>query len=91
MVVKRIFHFVGAGLERLKQIPVATQKIFKNVCQLVFCLLRTERKDPIDNMIGARLICRIEIAWLRCGFERPYDDSGRIGPEIEILAIQDRG
>jgi hypothetical protein len=90
MVVKRIFHFVGAGLERLKQIPVATQKIFKNVCQLVFCLLRAERKDPIDNMIGSRFICRIEIAWLRRGLERPYDDSGRIGPEIEILAIQDR-
>jgi hypothetical protein len=88
--MERIFHFVGAGLERLKQIPVATHKIFEHVGQLVFCLLRMERKDPVDNMIGARFLGRIEITWLRRRFKRPYDDSGRIGPEIERLAIQYR-
>jgi hypothetical protein len=90
MAVECIFHFVSAGLECLKQIPVAAQKIFKHVGQLMLCLLGTERKNPVDNMIGAGFICRIEIAWLRRRFKRPYDDSGCIGPEIERLAIQYR-
>ena len=90
MVVERIFHFVSPGLECLKQIPVAAQKVFKHVGQLMLCLLGTERKNPVDDMIGARFICRIEIAWLRCWFKRSYDDSGCIGPEVERLAIQYR-
>jgi hypothetical protein len=82
VAVKRVLHFVGACLECLKQISMTAQKILQHIGQLGFGRLRMQRKDAADNMIGARLICRIEITWLSRGFEWPHDDARCVWPQI---------
>jgi hypothetical protein len=75
MALKRIFHIVGAILERLKQIAVTAQKVLEHIGQLRLCRRRVHCEDPVDNVIGARLIRRIEIARLRGGLKRADDDA----------------
>src|SRR5687768_11201062 len=70
---QRLFHDVGSGLERLQQVAMPALKIFQHVGQQMGCDLRVECKDALDDMIGAGLVGRVEIAWLSRGLERAYN------------------
>ena len=83
------FHFVGAGFERLQQVAVAAQEILQHVGELAGSCLGIECENPLDDMVGARLVGRIEIARFGRRLERTHDHPRRVWPQIECLPVQE--
>ena len=54
-------------------------KIVEDVCKLNRNGFRTERENPVHNMICTHLIGWIQVAGFGCRLERPHDDSRGIG------------
>ena len=88
---ERVFHLGGARLENVEQVPVAAIEVLEHLVQLLRGSLGIEPKHPVDDMIGAELVRRIEIARLSRRFEGPDDHPGRIGAKKEALAVQESG
>ena len=79
---ERLFHLCSSRLKDLKQIPVAAGKILEHVAQLLRRGFGIEPKHPVDNVIGAGFIDRIEVSRLSRRLERPDDDPGRVRTQI---------
>ena len=88
---KRLFHLVGARLERLQQVAMAALKILQHVGQLAGCGLGIERQNPVDDMVGAGLVGRVEIARFGRRLERAHDHPRGIGAQIKRLPVQEGG
>ena len=88
---KRVLHLNGAGLEDRQQISVPPFEIFENLGELARGGARLESDDPVDDMIGAGLIRRIEVSGLGRRFERSDNDPRRIGTQVQALAVQEPG
>jgi len=88
---KRLFHFIGARLEYLEQISMATLKVLENFGQLFVSRFRIERQDSIDDVIRPRLVCGVEIPRFGRRFEWAHDHSCRIRAQIQSLPIQRAG
>ena len=89
MIGERIFHLCGASLEGLQQVAVTAEEVLQNVGQLTVRCLGVEPENPFDDMVGAGLVRRIEVARLGCGLEGPNNHARRIGPQMKGLAIED--
>ena len=70
---------------------MAPLKILEDLCQLTRSGLIVKGKDPIDDMIGPGLVCRIEIARLGRRLKWPDDHSCRIWAQMQRLAVQELG
>ena len=88
---QRLLHFVGPALERLQQVAMAALEILQHVCKLVGRGLRIEIENALDDMIGTRLVGRVEIARLGRRLERAHDHTRGIGTQIECLPIEKSG
>ena len=86
-----LFHLVGAGLERLQQVAMPALEILQDVGELAGSGFGIERENPIDDMVGARLVGRVEIARFGRRLERPHDHARGVGTQIERLPIQEGG
>ena len=84
-----IFHLCGTCIEDVEQISVATFKIFQHVVQLLRRHLGIELQDSVNDVVGARLICRVQVSRFDRRLERSDDDSGWIRAQVESLAIQE--
>ena len=84
-----VFHFVGARLEGRQQVAMAALEILEHIGKLAGCRLGIERQDPLDDMVRARLVGRIEVARFGRRLERPHDDPRRIGTQMERLPVQE--
>ena len=62
-------------------------EIFEHIRQLHRRRVRIEPDDPVDDMVGARLVRRIEVARLDRRFERAHDDPSRIRAQIQRLSV----
>ena len=91
MRLQRLFHLCGAGLEDLQQIPVTTFEAFEHLGQLSRGSPALEPKNPAHDVIGPRLIGRVEVSGFSRRFEGPDDDPGRIWAQMQDLAIQESG
>jgi hypothetical protein len=91
MRLQGTFHLKRARIEDLKQIPVAALEIVEHVLQLLIGSDLIEPQHSTDDMIGARLVGRVEITGLDRRFERPHDDPGRIGAQMQSLSVQEHG
>jgi hypothetical protein len=91
MRLERVLHLCSARFENIEQVPVPAVKIFKHFVQQSSGSFRIEPKHPVDNMIGADLVRRIEVAGLSCRLEGPDYDPGRIRAQIKALAVQEFG
>ena len=89
MGFQRVLHFRGARFENVEQVPVAAFEVFKHLAQLLRGSFGIKPKHPANDMIGTDLVSRVEVARLSRRFEGPDDDSGRIRPQIDVLAIQE--
>ncbi|MGY3469382.1 hypothetical protein ACVW0I_006253 [Bradyrhizobium sp. LM6.11] len=89
MVGQRRFHFRGARLEDLQQVAVTAEEVLQNVGQLPVGRLGIERENPFDDMVGAGLVRRIEVARLCRRLEWPNDDTGRVRPQLKGLAFEE--
>jgi hypothetical protein len=76
---KSILHFIRSGLKSLQEVTMSTLKIIEDVCELNRNGFRTERKNPVYNMICTHLIGWIQVAGFGGGLEGPHDDSRWIG------------
>ena len=84
---KRIFHFSGAGLEDIDQVPVAALEILEYFAQLLRSSIGTEPQNPADDMVGPDLVDRIEVSGFSRWFEGSDDDPRRIRTQIQNLAM----
>ena len=50
-----------------------------------------EGENPVDDMIGARLVGRVEIAGFGRRLERAHDHPRGIGTQIKRLPVQEGG
>lgn len=66
---------------------MATVEVFKHFVQLLCGGCGVEPKNPVDDMIGPKLIGRVEVSGLSRRLEGPDDDPGRIRAQIQTLAI----
>jgi hypothetical protein len=57
---------------------VAALEIFQHIVQLLRRDLGVKLQNPVDDMVGARLISRIEVSRFDRRFEGSDDDPGRI-------------
>jgi hypothetical protein len=61
---------------------MAALEVLQNISQLDGNGLGIKRKNSVHNVIGASLVCRIEIAGLRRRFERPHNHPRRVRTQI---------
>ena len=87
---KGVFHFVGARLEYLQQVAVATFEILKDVSQLAGRRLWIERQDAIDDMVRTRPVRGSEVARLGRWLEGTHHHPRRIRAQKKSLAVQKR-
>ena len=88
---QRLLHFVGPALKRLQQVAVPALEILQHVGQLAGRGLRIEIENALDDMVGARLVGRVEIARLGRRLERTHDHARGIRPQIERPPIDKSG
>ena len=86
-----IFHGVGARLESRQKAAMTTLKALQHLGQLLARGLRIERQDPIDDVIHPPPVGRVEVPRLGARLEVAQHHSGRVGTQIEGLAIQQCG
>ena len=88
---QRLLHFVGPALKRLQQVAVPALEILQHIGQLAGRGLRIEIENALDNMVGARLVGRVEIARFGRRLERTHDHARGIRPQIERPPIDKSG
>ena len=66
-------------------------EILQHVRELAGGGFGIERENAVDDMIGACLVGRVEIARLGRRLERPHDHPRGIGTQIERLPVQEGG
>ena len=79
---QRVFHFRGARLEDIDQIPVAAFEIVEHIAQLLCGGFGIEPQDPVNDMIGPYLIGGVEAPGFSCQLEGPDDDPCRVRAQI---------
>ncbi len=82
MRFQRVFHFRGARLKDIDQIPVTALKIMKHLAQLLGGSFGIEPHYPANDVIGSNLVGGVEVSGFSCRFERSDDDPGRIRTQI---------
>ena len=70
---------------------MAALEILQNVGELGGNASAIECQNPVDDMVGARLVGRVEIAGFGRRLERPHDDPRRVWTQIECLPVQEGG
>src|SRR6267154_3321088 len=86
-----LFHFVGARLERLQQVAMPALEILKHIGQLISRGLGIECENAVDDMVGACLVGRVEIARFCGRLERTHNHPRWVGAQIERLSVQEGG
>jgi hypothetical protein len=66
-------------------------EILQDIGKLVGNGVGIERENPIDDMIGAGLVSRVEIARFSRRLERAHDDARWIRPQVQRLPMEKSG
>src|SRR5450631_3352729 len=85
---ERVFHVDGARLEGRQQVAMAAQEVLQYVGQLVRRYRRVKRQHPSDDVIGARLVGRVEVTRFGRGLEWAHHYSCRVGTQVQRLTVQ---
>src|SRR3979490_720704 len=85
VIRQRLFHDVGARLERLQQVSMPALEILQDIGELAGDGFGIEGQNPVDDMIGACLVGRVEIAGFGRRLERTPYEAGRAGPTVRGL------
>src|SRR5438128_1481031 len=70
---------------------MAALEILQYIVELADNGFRIEGENAADDMVGAGLVGRVEIARLCGRLERPHDDPGGVGTQIKCLPVQEGG
>ena len=82
MWLERVFHFRGARLEDIDQIPVTAFEIVEHIAQLLLGGVGIEPNYPVDYMISPNLVGEIEVSGFSCWFEGSDDDPCGVRAQI---------
>ncbi|MGZ5874446.1 MAG: hypothetical protein ACXWKP_20285 [Bradyrhizobium sp.] len=85
------FHFVGARLKRLQQIAMSALEILQDIGELAGNGFGIECENAVDDMIGACLVGRVEIAGFSRRLERANNHPRGVWTQIERLPVQEGG
>ena len=88
MAGKGAFHLFCAGFELGQQVAMPALEILQNLPQLRRCVFRAQGQNAVNDMVGPGLVGGVQVARLGGRLERPHDDPGRIGPQIERLPVE---
>src|SRR6185503_21250711 len=77
-----VLHFRRPRLESFQEVPVAAVEIVDHVRQLKRRRVRIESDYPVNNVVRALLVGRVEVAGLDCRLKRAHDDPGWIRAQI---------
>src|SRR5438445_12649819 len=61
---ERLLHLVGTEIERLQQIAMPALEVIQHILEQAGRKLRIKRENAFDDMVGASLVGRVEIARL---------------------------
>src|SRR3979490_2786933 len=86
-----LFHDVGAPSDRLQQVAMSALEILQDIGELAGNSFGIKGENPVDDVIGARLVGRVEIARFSRRLERSHDDARGIRPQVKRLAIEEGG
>jgi hypothetical protein len=89
MRLERLFHLRRAILKEVEQIPVTTFEIFQHITELSRGCFAIKTQNPFDNMVGPKFVGRIKIAGFGRRFKGSDDDPGRVGAQVQYLAVQE--
>src|SRR4029077_17394638 len=70
---------------------VPALEIVQDVGKLAGNRFGVEREDPVNDMIGTRLVGRVEIARFGCRFEGTHNHPRRVGTQVERLTVEEGG
>ena len=82
MRLQCLFHLGGACLENLQQVSVTPLEVLEHFRQLSRCSPGLEPKNSADDMIGSRLVGRVEISGFSRRLEGSDDDSRGIWSQV---------
>jgi hypothetical protein len=82
-----LLHLIGTRLEGLEQVAVPALEVFEHIRELAGDRRFVEPEDPVDDMIGSRLVVGSQVFGLGRRLEWPDDHTGRIRSEVECLPI----
>lgn len=85
-----VLHLVGPGLEGRQQAAVATLEILQDIREEARRGLGIERQDPVDDVVRARSVGRVEVPRLGRRTERSHDHPRRVGAQIQGRPVQER-
>lgn len=85
-----IFHLNGTRLEDLQQVAVTTEEILEYLGKLAGDRRRVQRQYAFDNVVRARLVCRIQVARFGCRPEWPHEDPSRVGTQMQCMSVEER-
>src|SRR5580693_5839846 len=91
MLCERLLHFIRAGLERLHQVTMPILETIQYVSELAGNGFRIERDNPVDDMVCAHLVGRVQNARFGRRLERPHDHPRGIGAQGKRLPFQGGG
>ena len=86
-----IFHVIGARIEHLLEVPVPALEVLEDIVQLGGRRFGVEREDALDDVIGSRLVGRVEVSRFRRRLELAHDDSRGIRAQLRALSLQKLG
>ena len=66
-------------------------EIFQDIGELAGNGFGIECENPVDDMVGAGLVGRVEIARFSRRLERAHDHPRGVGTQIERLPVQEGG
>jgi hypothetical protein len=91
MRCESFLHFIRAGLERLQQVTMSTFEIVQDVRELSGNGFWIERENPVDDMICAHFVGRVQVARFSRRLERPHYHPRGIGTQVKCLPVQEGG
>ena len=84
-------HLIRTRLAGLEQIAMSPLEALQYICQLAGYSCGVQRQNPIDDVVGACLVGRVEIAWFGRRLEWTHDHPRGVGTQVERLPVQEGG
>ena len=91
MGLQCVFHLDSTRFENLEQVPVTAFEVFEHILQLLFGSVRLEPQNPVDNMIGARLVGRIEVPGSIAGLKGRTTTLAGSGRRYKVCRFKNMG
>ena len=88
--LKGLCHLIRTRLELGEQIAVTPEEILQDLGKVAGDRRGIQGQYPLHDVVSASLVRGVEIARLGSRLERSYQDSRRIGAQVQRLPVEER-